>query len=81
MCYLIIVEETSTVYSIYSPYIPGCVPTGVMQEEEEVTETVQKTLAFHIEGMQLEGLKIPVPPSTRSSYVNIAASPYNHAKS
>ena len=70
MRYLIIVEETSTGYSAYSPDVLGCVSTGASQKE--AIENMQEALAFHIEGMQLEGLNVPVP-STRSAYVEIAA--------
>ncbi|MGB7413420.1 MAG: type II toxin-antitoxin system HicB family antitoxin [Thermosynechococcaceae cyanobacterium] len=70
MRYLVIVEETSTGYSAYSPDVPGCVSTG--ETQEQVEENMQEALAFHIEGLQLEGLQVPVP-STRSTYLTVAA--------
>jgi predicted RNase H-like HicB family nuclease len=70
MRYLVIIEKTSTGYSAYSPDVPSCVSTG--ETQEKVEENMQEALAFHIEGMQLEGLTVPVP-STKSTYVTVAA--------
>jgi len=68
--YLIIVEETSTGYSAFSPDVPGCGSTG--GTKEEVERNIQEAIAFHIEGLRQEGYEIP-EPSTYSSYVDIAA--------
>jgi len=68
--YLIIVEETSTGYSAFSPDVPGCGSTG--QTKEEVERNIQEAIAFHIEGLRQEGYEVP-EPSTYSSYVDIAA--------
>ena len=68
--YLIIVEETSTGYSAFSPDVPGCSSTG--QTKEEVEHNIQEAIAFHIEGLRQEGYEVP-EPSTYSSYVDIAA--------
>ena len=68
--YLIIVEETSTGYSAFSPDVPGCGSTG--QTKEEVEHNIQEAIAFHIEGLRQEGYEIP-EPSTYSSYIDIAA--------
>jgi len=68
--YLIIVEETSTGYSAFSPDVPGCGSTG--QTKEEVEHNIQEAIAFHIEGLRQEGYEVP-EPSTYSSYVDIAA--------
>jgi predicted RNase H-like HicB family nuclease len=68
--YLIIIEKTSTGYSAYSPDLDGCVATGVTREEIE--KNMRDAIAFHLEGMRLEGYKIPDPQSY-STYVEIAA--------
>ena len=68
--YLIIVEETSTGYSAFSPDVPGCGSTG--ETKEEVERNIQEAIAFHIEGLRQEGYEIP-EPSTYSSYIDIAA--------
>ncbi len=68
--YLIIVEETSTGFSAYSPDVPGCGSTG--RTKEEVERNIQEAIEFHLEGMRLEGYTIP-EPSSYSSYVEVAA--------
>ena len=68
--YLVVVEPTATGFSAYSPDVPGCASTG--QTREEVEANFREALAFHIEGLQLEGLPVP-EPSARSAYVDIAA--------
>ena len=66
MKYLIVIEPTNTGYSAYSPDINGCIATGLTTEE--VTQNMQEAIAFHLEGLKLEGYEIPQPKST-SSYV------------
>jgi predicted RNase H-like HicB family nuclease len=68
--YLIILEQTGTGYSAYSPDLPGCVSTGTTQKE--TIRNMQDAIEFHLEGMRLEGLPIPVPQSL-SAYVEVAA--------
>lgn len=70
MRYLIVIEKIDTGYSAYSPDLSGCVATGAT--EVEVTQNMQEAIAFHLEGLQLEGLEIP-QPSVSSAYVEIAA--------
>ena len=62
--YLIIVEETKTGYSAYSPDVPGCASTG--QTKEEVERNIQEAIQFHLEGLREEGYPVP-EPSTYSS--------------
>lgn len=68
--YLIIVEQTSTGYSAYSPDVPGCGSTG--QTRDEVEHNIREALVFHIEGLKQEGYAVP-EPSSYSSYIEIAA--------
>ncbi len=70
MQYLIVIEKTETGYSAYSPDLPGCVSTGATREELE--QNMREALEFHLDGLKLEGLKIP-QPTTSSAYVEIAA--------
>lgn len=70
MEYLVIIEETNTGYSAYSPDWPGCVSTGATREEVE--RNMQEAIEFHIEGLQLNGTPIPLPCSL-SAYVEVAA--------
>ncbi len=69
MKYLIVIEETSTGYSAYSPDLDGCVSTG--RTREEVESNMQEAIEFHVEGLQLEGEDVPTPRS-KSSYVEVA---------
>lgn len=70
MKYLIIIEKTNTGYSAYSPDLPGCISTGATREETEVN--MKEAIAFHLEGLQLEGSPIP-PPTATSAYIEVAA--------
>lgn len=54
---LIVIEETGTGYSAYSPDLPGCVSTG--RTRNEVERNMREAIKFHLEGMRLEGLKVP----------------------
>jgi len=70
MKYLVVIEPTETGYSAYSPDLPGCVSTGSTQSEVE--HNIREAIAFHIEGLKLEGFAVPQPTSS-SAYVEIAA--------
>lgn len=70
MKYLVIIEQSETGYSAYSPDLPGCVSTGKTPEETEVS--MKEAIAFHIEGLKQEGLSVP-EPSSLSAYVEVAA--------
>ncbi len=68
--YLIILEETATGYSAYSPDLPGCVATGPTRED--VNREMHDAIQFHIEGLRLAGENIPEPRS-EASYCDVAA--------
>ena len=70
MKYLIVIEQTSSGYSAYSPDLPGCVATA--GTKDEVQREMKAAMAFHLDGLREEGLTIPEPHST-SSYVEIPA--------
>jgi len=70
MKYLIIIEQTNSGYSAYSPDLPGCVTTG--QTKEDTEKNMKEAIEFHIEGLKLEGLDVPVPSSS-SAYIHVAA--------
>ncbi|MES2733806.1 MAG: type II toxin-antitoxin system HicB family antitoxin [Bacteroidota bacterium] len=59
--YLVIFEKTSSGYSAYVPDLPGCIATGIDKEETE--KNIYEAIQFHLEGLVLEGLAIPVPNS------------------
>ncbi len=58
---LIVVEETPTGYSAFSPDLPGCVATGATRVEVE--SAMRDAMAFHLEGMREAGLDAPAPHS------------------
>jgi predicted RNase H-like HicB family nuclease len=68
--YLIIVEETETGYSAFSPDVPGCGSTGTTKEEVE--QNIREAIEFHLEGLREEGYVIR-EPSSYSSYLDVAA--------
>jgi predicted RNase H-like HicB family nuclease len=70
MRYLIVVEETDTGFSAYSPDLQGCVATGL--SKEDVERKMKEAIEFHLEGLQEEGIAIPVPHSY-SQYLEVSA--------
>lgn len=67
--YLIVVEETPSGYSAYSPDVPGCVATGSTRSEVEVE--MRSAIEFHIDGLRAAGEEIPKPRS-EASYCDVA---------
>ena len=70
MKYLIVIEQTATGFSAYSPDLPGCIATG--STRDEVEREMKGAIAFHLDGLKAEGMAIP-QPSSSSSYVEIPA--------
>jgi predicted RNase H-like HicB family nuclease len=68
--YLIVIEQTGTGYSAYSPDLDGCVATGATREEVE--REMHDAIAFHLDGMARSGQPIPEPHSY-SAYVEVPA--------
>jgi predicted RNase H-like HicB family nuclease len=68
--YLIIIEETATGYSAYSPDMPGCVATG--HTREEIQREMHDAIGFHLDGLRLAGEPVPQPRS-EASYCEVAA--------
>ena len=70
MKYLIVIEQTQTGFSAYSPDLPGCIATA--NTRDDVEREMTAAIAFHLDGLKAEGLAIP-EPSTSSAYVEIPA--------
>ena len=70
MKYLIVIEETGTSFSAYSPDLPGCVATG--GTHEDVERVMAEAIAFHIDGLRAEGQAAPEPHAF-STYVEVPA--------
>jgi predicted RNase H-like HicB family nuclease len=68
--YLIIIEDTATGYSAYSPDLPGCIATGGTRAEVE--RKMHDAIEFHIEGLRIAGEPVPASRS-HASYCEVAA--------
>jgi predicted RNase H-like HicB family nuclease len=68
--YLIIIEETSTGFSAYSPDLPGCVATG--RTRQQVEREMHDAIEFHLEGLRLAGEQIPEPRS-QAAYCEVTS--------
>jgi predicted RNase H-like HicB family nuclease len=68
--YLIIIEQTRTGFSAYSPDLPGCVAVG--ETRAEVEREMHDAVEFHIEGMKLAGEPVP-EPRAQPAWCEVAA--------
>ena len=68
--YPIVIEQTGTGYSAYSPDVSGCVAVG--DSIEETRRNLQDALAAHFEVMREIGEPVPEPNSS-VDYVEVAA--------
>lgn len=59
--YLVVFEKSATGYGAYVPDLPGCVATGSTRQEAE--QLIREAIAFHIEGLVLDGMPVPEPVS------------------
>jgi predicted RNase H-like HicB family nuclease len=66
--YLIVIEQTQSGYSSYSPDLPGCVSTGETRQEAE--RNMREAIEFHVDGLREEGYPVPEPQAS-SSYVEL----------
>jgi predicted RNase H-like HicB family nuclease len=66
--YLIVVEQTKTGSSAYSPDLQGCVSNG--RTREDVEQGMREAVAFHLDGLRKEGQPAP-EPITYSTYVEL----------
>jgi len=66
MRYAVIIEKGDTSYGASVPDLPGCIAVG--ETLEEVQRLIREAIAFHLEGLKLEGLPIP-EPTTFCEYI------------
>lgn len=66
--YLIVIEPTQTGFSAYSPDLPGCISSG--RTRKEVQNNMREAMAFHVEGLRVEGQAVP-EPQTYFAYVEL----------
>lgn len=67
---LVVVEQTGTGYSAYSPDPPGCVATGCTRTDVE--QRMRKAIEFHLDGLRADG-QHPPKPHTYAPVVEVAA--------
>jgi predicted RNase H-like HicB family nuclease len=68
--YLIVIEETGTGYSAYSPDFPGCVVTGTTRANLE--REMRSAIEFYLAGLRRAGEAIPSPRAD-ASYCELGA--------
>ena len=68
--YLIIIEQTESGYSAYSPDVPGCVSTGTSITELEAN--MSEAIAAHFAELREDGAAVPEPTSV-ATYIEVAA--------
>ena len=68
--YPVIIEQTRTGYSAYSPDVCGCAAVG--DTKEETRRNFQEALSAHFEVMREVGAPIP-EPNVSVDYVEVAA--------
>jgi len=61
--YLVVIEETDTGYSAYSPDLTGCVSTGATRDEVE--RNMREAIRFHVDGLRHDEYDVPSPIATR----------------
>jgi predicted RNase H-like HicB family nuclease len=66
---LLLMEKTSTGYSVYAPDVPGCVAAGPTPEETE--RLMVEALEFHLDGLRRSGSAAPAPATTQATWVEI----------
>ena len=57
--YAVVYERTPNNYGAYVPDLPGCVSTG--DNWDEIRENIREAIAFHIEGLTMDGDPVPDP--------------------
>lgn len=70
MRWAIVIEKAKSNFSAYVPDLPGCVAVG--DTIEETRNEIQEAIAFHIEGLRADGVRIPEPTS-QITYVDVSS--------
>jgi predicted RNase H-like HicB family nuclease len=78
MKYLYIIEKGKRNFSAYVPDLPGCVAAAKTRVETE--KLIKEAIEFHIEGMLIDGEKIPEPTTKGSGFYELKPSVKNPGK-
>jgi len=65
--YAVVVRRVARNFSADCPDLPGCVATG--RTLDETLRRMRSAIVFHIEGLRLEGQRIPRPRTSLASVV------------
>ena len=57
MKYTVVYERADANFAAYVPDLPGCIATG--ETRAEVERNIREAIAFHLEGLKLEGEVVP----------------------
>jgi len=68
MEYAVVFEKSTNGFGAYVPDLPGCVAVGDTLDETQ--RLIAEAIAFHIEGLQIEGMSVP-EPSAKCEYVPV----------
>ena len=60
--YTVLIEKTEDGYCASVPALPGCV--AMADTKQEVEELIYEAIKFHIEGIEKEGLVVPLEVET-----------------
>ena len=66
MQYLVVFEKDTNSCGAYVPDLPGCVAIG--ETMEEVRGLITEAIQFHIDGLQEDGVVVPLPIVNGSVY-------------
>ena len=67
--YTVFFERTATGYSAHVPDLPGCVAAAPTLDETR--ELMRGAMAFHVEGMRMNGDVVP-PPTPHVEELEVA---------
>ncbi|HEX7425133.1 MAG TPA: type II toxin-antitoxin system HicB family antitoxin [Terriglobales bacterium] len=71
---LVVYEKSGTGWAAFVPDLPGVVTTG--RTKAEVRSLIQEAIAFHLDGLKLDGLKedrFRIPePSAEAEVISIS---------
>lgn len=68
--FLIVIERGEGNFGAWAPDLPGCVAVGDTIEECE--HEMREAIAFHIEGLRLEGEPVPEAAAVAAAVVDVA---------
>ena len=61
MRYMVVIERGETSWGAHVPDLPGCIAFG--ETRSEVLRFIREAIEFHVEGLQQDGLPVPVANS------------------